>query len=320
MKGLGISSNEASAKRKENSDRAAPNPSPLYYQLLAENLLYQQKSEEAIAAAQKSIALDPSDPEGYLTMSWALTLNGRPPDGRDYLDAALRVDPKRTTWRYLMGGLAEFSMGRYADAAEILEKLEPERGVTSFWDFWGNYDGLRVLVSAYGHLGRNTDADAIKEKLKPLIADADDGGFTGIHVMSEFPFRNFADTERLLEGLRKAGVPELPNGVDPKSKDRLTGTEIKALIFGHTIEGRERETGNAYRRQTAMDGSANVTVGAPMAYPFSTTVEGDFFCGWDPNGGRGCGAVFRNPDGTAERKNEYLSVRPWNSFEFSVVD
>jgi len=69
-----------------------------------------------------------------------------------------------------------------------------------------------------------------------------------------------------------------------------------------------------------MDGTADVTVGAPMAYPFFTTVEGDFFCGWALNVGRGCGAVFRNPGGTPEKKNEYLFIRPWNSFEFSVVD
>ena len=83
--------------------------------------------------------------------------------------------------------------------------------------------------------------------------------------------------------------------------------------------GRERETGNVYRRQTAMDGTADVTVGAPMAYRFYTTVEGDFFCNWSLNVGRGCGAVFRNPAGTPEKKNKYLFIRPWNSFEFSVV-
>jgi hypothetical protein len=251
-------------------------------------------------------------------MSWALIVNGRPQDGKDYLDATLRVEPKWTTWRYLLGGLAEFSMGRYAETSALLEKLEPERGATSFWDFWGNYDGLRLLVSTYGHLGRNADADAIKEKLKPLIADAGDDGFTGIHAMSEFPFRSFADTERLLEGLRKAGVPELPKGVDPKSKDRLTGAEIKALVFGHSIEGRERETGDAWRRQTAMDGTADATVGKE-ALRIVTTVEGDFFCSWSQPNGRNCGAMFRNPGGTLENRNEYLWFLPSNSFEFSVV-
>ena len=65
-----------------------------------------------------------------------------------------------------MGGLAEFSMGRFEEAAALLEKLDPERGVTSFWDFWSNYNGLRLLVATYGHLGRKADADAVKEKLK----------------------------------------------------------------------------------------------------------------------------------------------------------
>jgi adenylate cyclase len=319
LKALGISNDEAIAKRMESFDRAAKNPSSMYYQLLAEYLLNGQKSEEAIAAAQKAVVLDPSDPEAYTEMSWALILGGRPQEGLEYLDAALRVDPKSTPWHFPLAGLAEFSMGRYAEAAALLEKIETDRGVTSYWDFSRDYSGLRLLVSAYGHLGRDADADAIKEKLKPLMADAGDSELSGIHMMSGFPFKNFADTERLLEGLRKAGVPDLPNGVDPKSSDRLTGAEIKTLIFGHSIEGRERETGNAYRRHTATDGTADVTVGA-TALKMIASIEQDFFCNWATNAGRGCGAVFRNPGGTREQRNEYLFIRPWNSFEFSVVD
>ena len=315
---LGISRDEARTRSITNLERAAKNPSATYYQLLVEMLLPQQKFDEAIAAAERSIALDPSDSWGYEEMSWALTLNGRPQDGKAYLEAAIRIEPKWTPWRYLLGGLAEFSMGRYAEAAVLLEKLEPERGVTSFWDSYANYNGLRLLVATYGHLGRVDDVDAVNEKLKPLMADVGDDEFTGIHMMSDLPFRNFADMERMLEGLRKAGVLDLPKSADPKSKDRLIGAEIKALIFGHLIEGRERETGDAYRRQTAMDGTADVTIG-PEAFKSVTTVEGDFFCSWSQSNSRGCGAMFRNPGGTFEMRNEYLQFRPWNSFEFSVV-
>ena len=74
-------------QRRANLIRAARNPSATYFQLLSDDLLFQQKSEEAIAAAQKSVALDPSDSWGFEAMSWALTLNGRPRDGKDFLDA-----------------------------------------------------------------------------------------------------------------------------------------------------------------------------------------------------------------------------------------
>jgi adenylate cyclase len=317
LKPLGVTTEEAHARRVEYLERSAKNPSATYYQLIVEPLLFARKFEEAIAAAQKALALDPSDPDGYIQMSWALILDGRPEDSQDYLDALNRIDPKTTAWRRFQSGFSEFVMGRYAEAATIFEKAEPERGATSFWDFWGDYSSLRVLVAAYGHLGRRSDADAIRERLKPMVVDADDGDFTVSHMASSFSFRDSADLERLLDGLRKAGVPELPNGVDP-SKDRLTGAEIKTLVIGHSLEGRERETGNVYSRHTAADGTAEVVVGS-QSLKMVTSIEGNYWCSWAPDTWRGCGAVFRNPDGTLEKRNEYLYIRPWNSLEFSVV-
>jgi adenylate cyclase len=315
---LGLSGEQARAAKRTFFEVAARNPSATYYQWLADDLLYRQKSDEAIAAAQKSIALDPSDGWGYEEMSLALTFNGRPADGREYLDAALRVDPKWTPWRYLMAGLAEFSLGRFAEAAALLEKLDQAQQVSSYWDFWAKYNGLRLLISTYGHLGRSADAAAVAEKIKPYGADVDDGEFTGVQTMTEFPFKNDADTERLLEGLRKAGVPELPAGLDLKSKDRLSSAEIASLILGHTIEGRELESGDAYLRMTEMDDSVEVKVGS-WSDTGVTSIDGQFLCSWFPTSYRNCFAVFRNPVGTADRKNEYLLRGPWNSFEFSVI-
>ncbi len=86
LKALGVSEDEIGAKQKESLARAAQNPSSLYYQLLAEDLLYQQKSDESIVAAQRSIALDPSE------LPWIR---------RDELGS----DPQRETsgWQRLLG-------------------------------------------------------------------------------------------------------------------------------------------------------------------------------------------------------------------------
>ena len=71
-------------------------------------------------------------------------------------------------------------------------------------------------------------------------------------------------------------------------------------------------------RKTAIDGTADVTVGK-NAYSTVTTVEGDFLCSWSQRGGRNCGAVFRNPDAVATARNEYIWILPLSTFEFSVL-
>ena len=142
--------------------------------------------------------------------------------------------------------------------------------------------------------------------------------FTGLMAAIEFPFKNYADLDRVLVGLRKAGVPELPDGYDSKSKDRLDGAGINTLLFGHEIQGRETRTGYPYRRVIAEDGTSSVTVGG-WSDTGSSYIEGDMLCYFWPSRGRLCAAIFRNPGGTFAQKNEYRLSIPWSSFEFSVV-
>ena len=132
-------------------------------------------------------------------------------------------------------------------------------------------------------------------------------------------FKTEADIDRLLDGLRKAGVPDLPAEVGLDPKDRLTGSEIKSLIFGHELRGREIVPEvEDYRRTTSPDGVISVTVGSQSSQGKSW-VQGDFLCNAYPKVLTRCCAVFRNPSGTPEQENEYLSVYGWSQYEFSVV-
>jgi TolB-like protein len=145
---LGLSSwEETNAKLLQHLEAAAKHPSTDYYGMLAQLLVRQQKSDEAIEALQKAIALNPSESWIYTSMSQALTFNGRAADGLAFLDSALRVDPGWDPWRYYIQGLAYFSQDRFADAATSLEKIDLKSD-----DFWAKFYGLQVLLSAYGHL------------------------------------------------------------------------------------------------------------------------------------------------------------------------
>ena len=317
-KELGLSIEEARNKANAYFTEAAKNPSAAYYRILAAKLNMQQRSDEAIAAAERAIALDASDPENYESLSNAMTLNGRAADGLGYLDAATRVDPVWSRERYYLAGLAYFSMDRFKEAAVALEKIDPESKETSYWDFWSNYIGLMLLISTYGQLEQSADAAKARERIKPYLAKTQEREFTGQMAAGEFAFKHYPDLERVLVGLRKAGVPELSFGLDPKSPDRLDGAAIRALLFGHQVQGRNLGTGEAYRRATEDDGTTRITVG-DWSDTGKSTIEGNLLCIFYPSEARFCAVIFRNPGGTFAQKNEYLLATHWNRFEFSVV-
>ena len=150
------------------------------------------------------------------------------------------------------------------------------------------------------------------------MRENDQPELTGLLAQNNFPYKSYADTERLLEGLRKADVPELPAGFDPKSKDRLSGTEIKELFFGHEIRGREVVSGDPYWRNTEADGSYRATIGA-KSFEGVSWIEADILCIASRTRPFACRAVYRNPAGSFDRENQYVYFRDIDRFEFSVV-
>jgi hypothetical protein len=63
-KALGLSGDEINAKLYQSLARASTHPSPTYYQIAAQLLACEHKSDEAIAGLLEAVALDPSDPWG----------------------------------------------------------------------------------------------------------------------------------------------------------------------------------------------------------------------------------------------------------------
>jgi hypothetical protein len=310
---VGASSYAETVERiRETLNEAEKHPSASYYQLLTDILTWQRKPDEATIAAERAIALDPSEYGSYHMMSLALVYSGRASDAKAYLDASWRVDPSSGPYRHFLAGLVAFSSDQFAEAIASLEKVDPQELQYDVKD-----QRLFLLAAAHAHLGHTDEAASAKAKLD---AHGKESGreLTGLRAINILPFKRNSDIERLWTGLSKAGVPGIPFGY--QSKDLLTGEEVRSLVFGHELRGRQIDTGESYMRTTAPDGSSKVLNGSVSTSGIAG-IEWNFLCtAWDNDIVVTCVAILRNPEGSKETQDEYLLVTwPGRRFGFSVA-
>ncbi len=124
-----------------------------------------------------------------------LNYAGQPKKAILWLQKAMRLSPIYPD--YFLGelGRAYFLTGQYDKAIESLKqrlRRNPNSG-----------EGQVLLVAAYGSVGRQKDAKAALAKfLQPRPA------YTIRHYAKGEFYKNPEDLKRVLDGLRKAGLPE----------------------------------------------------------------------------------------------------------------
>jgi len=201
-KSLGVDPVEAWSQAEIYLQKAMKNPTSIAHQAASYLHIYFREHEEGIAEAQRAIALDPNDANSYLTMAWALIHAGRPKEALDFMAKAMRLDPHYPAIYLNVLGRAQFGMKQFEEAATSFEralKRNPE-----------NYYVLAFLAATYGHLGRKQEGIAAIEELQKIYPMV---GPVTVERISEWPmcktFKDPADKDRVLEGLRKAGVPTI---------------------------------------------------------------------------------------------------------------
>jgi tetratricopeptide (TPR) repeat protein len=178
-------------------------PTPLAHQVASDRLLHLQKHEEAIAEAQRAIDLDPNDADSYVALAGALSLAGRAEEALSLVEHAMRLNPHYPSYYLYQLGLVYFGMEKFHMAAISLEKataLNPD-------DRWS----YRLLLATYGLLDRREDAiralESIKERDKRGLMNSLDP-LTISASAFWLPFKKPVDAERLVQGLRNAGIPD----------------------------------------------------------------------------------------------------------------
>ena len=161
-----------------------------------DNPAYRRKYSEAIAQAERAIALNPNDAKAHRMMAESLIFAGRSTDALDFINKAISLEPDNSWYLYTLG-LAQFCLGQYEDDAITLEKFSSEhKAHTPGW----------LLAATYAHLGRQQKAEEVLTEHMKRRGFKD---YTVERVLKIYlhAFKDPKDTERFADGLHKAGLP-----------------------------------------------------------------------------------------------------------------
>ncbi len=157
--------------------------------------LMRKEHEKAITEAKNAIMLNPNNDYAYSMLGGALILSDRPGEAIGVLKKAIRLNPIPPAWYLSNLGWAYRVSKQYEKAIETYKKCLRRQS-----DYWQAYIGLAV---AYHFLGREEEARAaVKEGLN-FNPD-----FSIEIFKKTVIYKNQAELERIVEALRKAGVPE----------------------------------------------------------------------------------------------------------------
>ena len=152
---------------------------------------------KAIAAFERAIQVNPSNPHAYAHLGLCVALAGSSDEAIAKIQTAIRLSPRDYEMHIFFHamGLAHFVAGRFEEAAEWSQR-GVERKPTNAYHH-------AVVAASHAHLGRMSEAQvALEEALRLQPGLCEDS----VRLTYAVAAPSFLD--RLIEGLRKAGMKE----------------------------------------------------------------------------------------------------------------
>jgi len=278
---------------------------PSAYTVLALILHADDKVDAAVAAAANAVDLDPNNADGHVAHAYILTKIGRHEEALKIMAKAYRLNPKPPPHYDLFHGKILFDNRRYAEAVASLEAGLRRQPRASLF--------LWYLVPAYAYAGRVEDA---RNEALGILGIVPGENLLRLRRIGLYALQR--DIEHHVEGFRRAGIPELPYGFQAADVSRLGGDEIRAVLFGRTLNATDTRTYQRYLVDRTADG--NVTLRGPFGSDVGTSrTVGDQVCERMRSLGNreSCGYVFRTTVGSAEKGADYLWVNDRGLFALS---
>ena len=163
------------------------------YSLLGNIYLLMRWYDEAIAEAERAVALRPNGADHHVWLAMVLTSAGRPEEALGLIKKALRLNPLPPNWYFLALGDAQRVLGQYEEAIDAYKKA---------LDRSPDFLLVRIgLAASYSASGRGEEARAAAgEVLRIEPAFSVEAFGKGVTL------KNQADLERYLQVLRSAGL------------------------------------------------------------------------------------------------------------------
>lgn len=162
---------------------------------LAYAYAWAQQLPQALTHIETAIALNPNYADALAYYGLLLCYDGRSDEGRASVARAMRANPQYPHWYDSAMGNNLYMAGRYEEAVAQLK-----RGLARKPNWAGS---RRTLVAAYGQLGLIDDAQWELAELEAAGIE-----LTLSNTRATSPYRDEASVNRMIEGLRKAGVKE----------------------------------------------------------------------------------------------------------------
>ena len=162
------------------------------HRILAEIYLFQKKYDEAEYHNERGLSLNPNDPRLVVQRGYLLAYVGKPDEGVEWVNKVLKLDPFHPESYYANLGIVLHAAHRYEDAVNVFKRV-PLPQVSH----------LAYLTSCHAHLGQSALAKEHADKILQLEPD-----FTIASYSTTLRYKQPADFDHYIDGLRKAGLPE----------------------------------------------------------------------------------------------------------------
>ena len=152
--------------------------------------LERRSFDEATFHAERYVALNPNDSSAALLMGQLLSYVGRPQEGITWIERAFRLNPFPPQAYTSFYGMILFAARRYAESIAAFNRILVET----------RWDGM-YLVAGNAYLGQLEEARTLISTCAKLHPD-----ISLLAFAAREPFKQAADLDHLLEGLRIAGI------------------------------------------------------------------------------------------------------------------